>query len=207
MKLYHVPLTRSIRVVWLLEEMGITDYELVTISRDDWHEFAKSEEYQAVNMLGKYPGMRDGDLTMVESVAIMEYAIAKYGANGLAPASDDPNYGEYLKWLHFGESGMGMYVVMLMAHTSLLPEEHRNRGIAKWAKGETAKCLEFLKQGLGDKNYLLPSGFSAADISVGYMLFLLKITKNFDDIPAEIKAYWERLIARAAWQKISKIGM
>ena len=96
MKLYHVPLTRSIRVVWLLEEMGITDYELVTISRDDWHDFAKSDEYQAVNMLGKYPGMRDGDLTMVESVAIMEYAIAKYGANGLAPASDDPEYGEYL---------------------------------------------------------------------------------------------------------------
>ena len=104
---YHSPMMRSLRVIWLLEEMGITDYDLKLIPRADVYDFAKTPEYQAVNPLAKFPAITDGDLTMVESTAIMEYLLDKYGDHGLVPERGTPDYGRYLQWLHFGESGMG----------------------------------------------------------------------------------------------------
>lgn len=202
--LYHFPQSRSLRVAWLLEEMGL-EYTLKTIPAATAREYAKTPEYQAINLLGKYPTLIDGDLTMVESVAIMDYLMHKYDAGSLKPDVSSPDYGPFTQWLHFGESGMGMYVIMLFAHSYLLPEEHRSARIAEWGRAETHKCLEFLASGLGDKDYLCTSGFTAADISVFYMLYLLKIIRQFDDAPDNLKAYFDRLKQKPVWQKISAI--
>ncbi len=202
--LYHFPQSRSLRVAWLLEEMGL-DHNLKTIPRDEARQYAKTEEYRAINPLGKFPTLVDGDQTIVESVAIMQYLMAKYEAGSLQPDPGSDAYAAFLQWLHFGESGMGTYVVMLLGHSFLLPEEHRVQTVAAWGRAESYKCLDFLSQGLGEKEHLCPTGFTAADISVFYMLFLLKLMRQFDDAPGNLKAYFDRLKMRPAWQKVSAI--
>ena len=197
--IYHFGQSRSLRVMWLLEEMG-QPYELKSVPMAEVQQFAQSPEYLAVNPLGKFPAMQDGDMTMVESIAIMDYLMTKYDAGSLKPAADHPDLPAFLQWLHFGEAGIAPYLTMLMGHTVTLPEEQRVEGIARWGKKETMRCLDFVSKGLGARDYLCPSGFTAADISVFYMLLLLRLIKQFDDVPENIKAYYDRLKQRPAWQ-------
>ena len=197
--LYHFGQSRSLRVAFLLEEMG-QPYELKTVPLAEVRQFAQSAEYQAINPLGKFPAMVDGDTVMVESIAIMDYLMAKYDAGSLKPAPSSPDFAPYLQWLHFGEAGIAPYLTMLMGHTVTLPEEQRIESIAKWGKRETMRCLDFLSQGLGDKEYLCPSGFTAADISCFYMMLLLRLIKQFDDAPENIRDWYDRVKARPAWQ-------
>ncbi len=203
---YHSPKMRSLRIVWQLEEMGITDYELKLIPRADVYTYAKTPEYLAINPLAKFPSITDGDLTMVESTAIQEYLLDKYGPKDLAPERGTAAYGTFLQWLHFGEAGMNIYVIMLMAHTVLLPEEQRSKGMAIWAKGETQKCLNFLSDHLEGSEWICGEQFTAADISIGYMIYLLKIINQLDDAPEAVQAYWDRLKERPAFAKTSRLS-
>ncbi len=200
--IYHFGRSRALRPIWLMEELG-QPYEVKEIPMAEVKEYGQSDEYKAIHPLGKFPAMIDGDVTLIESIAIMEYLMNKYDASSLRPAPDSQDYPAYLQWLQYGEAGMGMYVIMLLAHTFLLPERLRNPHMAKWGKEETNKCLAVLVPTLEKQDYLCASGFSAADISVGYMLFLLKTIKQFDDAPEAVKAYWERLKSRPAWQRAS----
>lgn len=206
--LYHAPYSRSVRVAWLMEEMGLS-YDKHVVPREEFYSYSKSEDYLRINPLGKYPALVDDDLTLVESIAIMEYLMSRYGdgptAGGLKPVDGTPDYGRYMQWLEFGEAGMGSYVVLLMAHTMLLPEKLRIEAMAKWAARETEGGLSFLSSGLGDKTHICGDAFTAADISIGYMLLLIKLMGRMDAAPQNVQAYWNRLKERPAWQKVSAI--
>lgn len=199
--LHHAARTRSIRCRWLLEEMGVS----YTLAQAPYR--ATPEEtaaYRELHPLAKIPALEHGDTTMFESVAIMQYILAVFGPSELELRPGDPDYGRFLQWLHFGEGGMSMPVTMLLAHTALLPEEHRNAGIAAWAKAETDKHLTALEQsGIAKDSYLVADRFTAADISVGYMLYLLKIIRQFGDAPDSVKAYFRRITARDSWKTAS----
>lgn len=196
--IFHAPRTRSIRVRWLLEEMGL-DYDLhrVEFTRGD----VGGEDYRKITPLQKVPAIKDGDVVMVESIAILQYITRRYGPTELAPMAEDAAYPDYLQYLHFGESGMNIYVSMLLGHTALLPEEQRVPGIAKWAEAETRKCLGVIDHGLKGHDWLAADRFTAADISVGYMLFLLKLIGKLEPTASPaIMDYWERLTAREGWK-------
>lgn len=197
-KLYHAPYSRSVRVRWLLEEMELP-YELETI--DFKMGDAGGEDYKAVFPLQKVPAVEIDGRVMCESTAIIEYIAATRGPTPLAPDAADPEYGPYLQWLHFGEAGMGVYVSLLMGHERLLPEERRIPAMARWAGEQVAKQLDYISEGLGDKEFLLGRGFSVADISVGYMLLLLKLVKRMADAPENVQEYFHRLAERPAWQR------
>jgi len=201
--LYHAPRTRSIRVRWLLEEMGLP-YTLETVA------FAQrpagDEAYAEVHPLRKVPALADKGRVMFESVAILQYIMGRYGPTDLDVGPQEEEYDLFLQWLHFGESGLIMPVTLLLAHTMLLPEKARNPLIAKSAKTDTVKALKMLADhGLEGRDYLAGGRFTAADISVGYMLFLLKIIKQFDDAPDAVKAYFSRLTARPGWIAASAV--
>ena len=200
--LYHAPKSRSVRIVWLCEEAGIP-YELKTFPvRGD---YMASDDFGAVNPNRKVPAIEDDGIILFESIAIMEYLLAKHGHGDLAPApSDSKAYGPYLQWLHYGEAGMGNYVTMALAHRALLPEAHRSEAMAAWGTAETKKTLDVLAGPLGAHDYLLPSGFSAADISVVYMLLLAKFAGLSKEFPEPVSAYFERCTAREGWQKASE---
>jgi glutathione S-transferase len=100
MKLYFAPNTRAVRIAWLLEELGL-DYEL---ERFELGQKAMREPpYTDVHPAGRVPALQDGDTILVESIAIMEYLIARYGPTPLAPNPGDPSFGPYLQFLHLGE--------------------------------------------------------------------------------------------------------
>ncbi len=203
LRLYHAPRTRSLRVRWLLEEMKLP-YTLESVA------FAQrpagDEAYADIHPLRKVPALADKGRVMFESVAIMQYIMGRYGPTDLDVKPDEADYDLFLQWLHFGESGMILPVTLLLAHTVLLPEKARSDVIARSAKADTVKALALLAEhGLKGREFLAGDRFTAADISVGYMLFLLKIIKQMDDAPEAVKAYFARLTTRPTWIAASAV--
>jgi len=206
--LYHAPLTRSARVLWLLEEMGLP-YELKVIPQAEFRAYSQRDDYKKISPLGKWPVLLDDGEPLLESTAIMEYLLDRYGEDcpkkTLHPPHKSIEYGRYLQWLHFGEAGLTTSISMLLGHTLLLPEKFRSPKMVEWAKTESTKSMTFIGDALGEKEYMLDT-FTAADISVGYMLFLHRLIGQFDLLPQNVKKYWQRLKQRPAWQKLSAIS-
>lgn len=204
--LYHAPMSRSVRVRWCLEEMGLP-HRLENLGPITANQRGKmgGDAFKAINPMQKIPAMTDGDRVMLESVAMVEYLVTKYGPTELAVTPDEPDYDRYLEWMHFSEGTMSMAVNLTLAHTTLLPEEQRNPGLAKWARMELDKQLKLVaERGLGEgREYLAAGRFTAADIVLGYLFYLLKIVKQFDGAPEPVKAYFDRLKQRPAWQRAS----
>ncbi len=185
--LFHAPMTRSIRPRWMLEEMGLAyTLERVSFDRGD----VGGEEYRRINPLQKIPAMKDGEVVMLESLAMVQYLASRYGPTPLAVAPEEPDYPRYLEWLFYGEATMSMGVNLVLAHVALLPEAQRNPAILKWAREQVDKQLGCIaERGLDDGREWLAAGrFTAADISVGYMLYLLKLVRQFDGAPEAVQA-------------------
>ncbi len=197
MKLIHFPQTRSLRVLWAILELGL---EVEVDTRPFDRASLRSPEYLALNPLGKAPVFFDGERRLIESCAIIQYLADVHGGGRLSRRPGDEDYGLFLQWLHFGEGGMGGYVNVLLAHSALLPEAERIPAMREWAAVETNKALNFIEQALGDDGYLL-GDFSLADISVGYLLYLLKITRNAAGFGERTGGYFQRLRNRDAWVK------
>ena len=106
---------RGFRVVWLLEEMGLP-YRLRRV--DLLAGVENDPEFLAINPAGFIPAILDGDVTMVESIAIMEYLMARYGPTPLAPSPHDPTFPAYQQFLHLGEAGLAAstYYVLNTRH-------------------------------------------------------------------------------------------
>lgn len=195
--LYHTKNARSVRIRWALEELDVP-HTLVTLAYQ--HGGVGGEAYQQIHPLQRVPTMMDGDAVIFESLAALEYIARRHGGDHLIPGPDDREHAHFLQWFHFGEAGVGQYVNMLMGHSVLLPEDKRVPGIAAWAASETQKFFAFFDEhGLGDKDTVCARGFTLADISVTYMLLLLKLMRRFDLVPERTQAYWKRMVERPAW--------
>jgi len=199
---YHLPRSRSMRVLWFLEELGLP-YTVDSLEYLPGN--FGGADYTQIHPLNKVPAIKDGDMVMFESVAIMQYIMDKYAPGKLAPAVDDPEYGPYLQWLHYGESTLAPVIATMMYQRFFFPEEHRSAPTDEWAQKELAKVFSMLETQLGDHDYILKSGFSAADISVGYCLLLARLAKAHDQITDRIQDYWEVLSDRDAWHKASAV--
>ncbi len=201
--LHHIKNTRSLRPLWLMEELGI-EYTLVnegeTILNLD------KQAFRQKNPVGKMPAFFDGDQGIFESVAIIEYIANKYGGEHLVRKPGDDEYGAYLQYLHFGEAGMGGYMSLVLGHTFLLPEKHRNEKVAAWALGEMNNAISYLDEEIKGKDYFLGS-FSLVDISIAYMLFLMKISRNSGEFGPNIKTYFDRIKKREAWIKATSLPL
>ena len=100
---------RGFRVVWLLEEMGLP-YRLRPV--DLLAGVENDPEFLAINPAGFIPALQDGEVTMVESIAIMEYLIARYGPTDLAPEARDPTFSDFQQFLHLGEAGLAASLLL-----------------------------------------------------------------------------------------------
>ena len=158
---------RGFRVVWLLEEMGIP-YRLRQV--DLLAGVENDAEFMAINPAGFIPAIRDGDVTMVESIAIMEYLMGRYGPTPLAPGPHDPTFPAYQQFLHLGEAGLAASLYFVFGARHLAPEDQRYN----WSAGQALQVFEsrrgLVTRQLGRSPYLAGEGFTAADISVTYAL-------------------------------------
>ena len=147
MKLHFAPNSRAGRIVWLLEELAL-EYE---INKMAFHpKDLKSDEHRQRHPLGRVPMLDDGEVSIYESGAIVEYIMARYGAGGLKPASEAPEFPEYLQWFHYCEGMVMPPINTIMVHTVLLPPERRNPetlGQAQRLLSRAAAPVEFALEG------------------------------------------------------------
>jgi glutathione S-transferase len=197
MQLYHTAHSRSMRVLWLLEELGL-DYDANMLPFDA--RALTLADHLNVGRLGELPVLIDAGVSMTESIAIIHYLINRYGDSQLAPDRESDDYGAYLEWIQFAESKLMAPLSQWLQHTQLLPPAERSDDIA--AKGRMA--FEYfaarIDDAVADHDYLLDNAFTAADIVVGHALFLADHYGGFPaDLP-NLRAYYERLRARPAFQ-------
>jgi glutathione S-transferase len=188
---------RGFRVVWLLEEMGLP-YRLRPV--DLLAGVEHDPEYLAINPAGFIPAIRDGDVTMVESIAIMEYLMARYGPTPLAPDPRDPAFAAYLQFLHLGEAGLAASIYFVVGARNFAPESDRGN----WSAGQALEVFEsrlgLVSRQLARSPYVAGDAFTAADISVTYALELA--TRAGGVALGELeRAYVARVSARAAYQR------
>jgi glutathione S-transferase len=199
LKIFHAPRSRSLRIVWLCEEMGIP-YETVAVNFRD-----PSPAFSSINPLKTLPALQDGAVSMIESVAMMLYIITKYGPTDLEITRDDPGYAKYLQYLLFGEAGLAMYGNPLVATKYMAPEDKRNNWTADYLKSTFAKRLGFIENGLGESAYVAGDRFTAADISVGYSIGMAGFAADIELSP-KLKSYHDRLKSRPAYQRAVAAG-
>lgn len=195
MRLYWSPQTRSTRALWMLEEAGI-DYEreLVDIRSPQRQDTA---EFLEASPMGKVPALVDGDVRMSESAAICLYVADRYSSGKLAPAIDDPARGKFLYWLMYTPA------VIEPAMSEKFNGVEPNRQRSGW--GDFEFMIETLERGIADREWILGSAFTAADVMLGSSVVFMRM---FDMLPdsAALSGYADRCLARPAYQKALELN-
>ena len=197
MKIHHATNTRSVRAVWLLEELGIP-YEVETYKLGD--PAMRSPDYLKVHPMGRVPALEDGDVTIFESGAIVEYVLARHGGGRLRPVEDSPEFPSYLQWLHYAEGMIMPPVNTIVVETILLPPERRNEENVKRATKLLGRMLSVVDTHMEGREYLAGE-FSGADIMTGHACTVSKrLGADVSDKP-NVEAYIDRCNARPAFQR------
>ena len=199
---YGAPPTRSLRVLWMLEEMGLS-YEVRPV---DFATREQDAEFTAINPAAAFPSFRDGAVAMMESCAILEYLAARYGPTPLAPGPDDPTFPAYLTFLHFGEASLAGPMNVIIASRFMAPEgEKRNWG-AGWVMDNFVRKSAALVRRLKESPYLAGPDFTAADISCGYAIGFARSLGAGDRLDPILGEYLARLTAREAYKRAATHG-
>ena len=188
---------RGFRVIWLMEEMGLA-YRLRRV--DLLAGVDKDPEFLAVNPGGFLPAIQDGDVTMVESIAIMEYLMARYGPTPLAPDPREPAFPAYQQFLHLGEAGLAVPINYVSSARNFAPEADRDNWSARDALQTFHSRLRLVTRQLARGSYLAGERFTAADISVSYALLLARRAAGVALGAAE-QAYMARTSEREAYKR------
>jgi glutathione S-transferase len=195
--LHFAPNSRAGRIVWLLEELGLP-YEL---NRMDFSpKDLKSDEHRARHPLGRVPVLEDGDITLWESGAIVDYIIERHRNGGLKPAVDAPEFPAFLQWFHYCEGMVMPPVNTIVVQTVLLPPERRDETALGQAKRLLTRALAPVDEALEGKDYLT-GDFSAADVMLGHACFMSNRLGCVPDEMTNLKGYVERIAGREAFQK------
>lgn len=193
-KVHHLNNSRSHRILWLLEEMGLP-YEIISHQRDHVTRLAPPE-LKAIHPLGKSPVIVDGPLVVAESGAIIEYLIDTYGKGRFKPAAGSAEYVDYLHWLHFAE-GSAMLPLMLALYVGLLGDA--GASLQPRISSELQNHLGYMNDALGDRPFFVGNSFTGADIQLAYVAEAANSRKLLDAYP-NLKTYLERIHARPAYQ-------
>lgn len=186
--LYHCADARSFRALWALEELGV-DYELKMMA---FPPRVTTPDYLAINPLGTIPCLLADGMRMTESAAITQYLATRYGGP-LAVQPNDPAFGPWLNWLHFGEATLTFPQTLVLRYTRLEPPERRNPQVAEDYGRWFVARLRGIDAALQGADHLCAGRFTAADISVGYALLLAETLGLDERFSPTIRAYWQRL--------------
>jgi glutathione S-transferase len=198
LKIYHARRARSARVIWLAEELGIP-YELRTLEFNP--ETLRSEEYLKLHPLGQVPVIQDGDVTLIESGAIVQYLLEKHGQGRLEPPVGSKERPHYLQWFHFGEAAIARHIGEIVRNRFTKQKPQRNAALVAESRERYAAALAVLERALEGKPYVVGDAFTAADIMIAYGIVMGRITKELPaDLP-NVHAYLTRLMERPAYAK------
>jgi glutathione S-transferase len=193
LRLYHAPGTRSVRPLWLCYELGLA----VEVTRVEFSPaYLATPEWRAISPTGKLPVLTDGELTMCESGAMVDYILDRYGDGRLRPAIGAPARALCQQWCWLAEATL----LRPLGLNRLLRDAPE--AVVAGALAKTRECIDLVETALAGGAFLLGAEFSAADIMMGYSLALLESLKLLD--PAahpRCAAYVARLKTRAPLQR------
>ena len=199
-KLHHLVESRSQRILWLLEELGL-DYELVVYPRDPKTRFAPPE-LKALHPLGKSPLLEIDGRMFAESGAIIETVLRRLGQGRLMPAMESADYDSYLHWLHYAE-GSAMPPLLLNVYAGRIGEA--SAPIRPRIDSEIQNHLGYFSSAITGREFLVGNTFSGADIQMSTVLEVARPTGHLEAFPP-LLAYHDRLRARPAYQRAGKRG-
>ena len=195
--LHFAPNSRAGRILWLLEELALP-YEL---NRMDFHpKDLKSDTHRARHPLGRVPVLDDGDISIFESGAIVEYILERHKNGGLKPEIASPLFPEYLQWFHYCEGMVMPPINTIVVQTILLPPDRRDEKVLGQAQRLLTKALEPVNDALAGRDYLI-GDFSGADIMLGHACFMSQRSGCVTDEMTHLLAYIARIAARPAFDK------
>ncbi|MCC7276323.1 MAG: glutathione S-transferase family protein [Alphaproteobacteria bacterium] len=197
LKLYGVAASRAFRCLWAAKELGL-DYEHVPIGFDGSN---RTPEYLQVNPMGKVPAIRDGDLTLWESLAINLYLAKKHG-KGLYPSTLEDEARTW-QWSFFGATELDKPIGDWGRHTLVLPPEKRDPTIAAQALQDLAPKLATMEQALAGRPYLLGPAFTIADLNLASVMYRM-LWGDLSRTPA-VKGWLDRCYERPAAKEVRKM--
>lgn len=181
----------------MLEELGI-DYELKVLP---FPPRVLARPFIEINPLGTVPFLLDGAVCMSESAAICQYLAARFSSREMDVAADEPAFGSYLNFLHFGEATLTFPQTLVLRYAHFETPERRQPQVADdYAKWFLAR-LRTLEPVLSTQPFLCAQRFTAADISVGYALLLAQHLTLSERFTPAVREYWERLQGREAYSR------
>ena len=212
---HHLNNSRSQRILWLLEELGL-DYEIKRYQRDVKTMLAPPS-LRKVHPLGKSPVITDGDLTLAESGAIVDYLIERYGAGRLTPAAGTPEKLRYTYWLHYAEGSAMPPLLLKLVFDKIetAPMPFFVRPIAKAISGKAKSSfiepqikqhLDYLEGELSKNDWFAGNEFSGADIQLSFPLEAAAARGGLDDSRPRLMDFLKRIHARAAYQRAIERG-
>ncbi len=196
---HHLSFSRSTRILWLLEELGLP-YELVRHDRNE--RFKAPAALGSVHPLGKAPVIQDGDLVLAESAVILSYINARHGGGRFAPEPGTPAFYKHEEWLHYAESTAG-FPIMSMRIGALTGGV--SEGLKSFLAPVLAKTLDHIAGAVRIHPYLMGEELTLADIQMSYLIEVAQRTGLLGGHP-DLSRYLERLKARPAFQKAEAAG-
>ena len=197
--LHHCPQTRSMRTLWLLHELDVPFRVVV-------HPFDKSlrrPEYLSVSPAGRVPALEIDGERMFETGAITQYLCERFSADGLGRGPDSPDRMAWLVWVHFAETVSQHTAALTQQHVALYEDAMRSPIVMKLEAARLRKCYDAIEARLStpveNRDNLLTSGFSAADISVGQAVYMARHFATLEDHP-ETARWYARITERPAFQ-------
>ena len=197
---HHLNDSRSQRILWLLEELGVP-YEIKPYQRDAQTRLAPPELKQ-VHPLGKSPVITDGGKTIIESGAIIDYVIRRYGKGRMQPAPETAAYDEYVQWMHYAE-GSAMLPLMLNLYAARLGDGAAP--LMPRVEGEIANHLAYIDGALKGRQFLVGDTLSGADIQMSFVGEVAGAFGKRAQYP-NLDAWTKRLHERPAYKKAIEKG-
>ena len=198
---HHLGVSQSDRVVWLLEELGLP-YKLVWYNRGA--DGLMPPEYAALHPAATAPIVEDDGRMLSESAAILEYVCHRYAGGRLTVRPDQPNYYDYVYWMHFNNNVQGLFFAKLALGQQGTADAERVRGFIRRRENGYYGQLE---KRLGASPYLAGPELTCADIMVAFNVTSLPLFggRTIDDLP-NTRAYVARIAQRPAYAKAMKIA-
>ena len=212
---HHLNNSRSQRVLWLLEELGV-EYEIKRYERDPKTMLAPAS-LRAVHPLGKSPVVTENGLTIAESGAIIEYLMERHGTGTLIPPAGTPERLRYTYWLHFAE-GSAMTPLLLKLLFGRLPRQPMpffvrpvaraicNKVLETFVEPQLRTQQEFMEAELTKSTWFAGEAFTAADIQMSFVVEASAARGGLGNSRPKLMAWLDRIHARPAYQRALKTG-
>ena len=198
---HHLNDSRSQRILWLLEELVGLPYEIKPYQRDAQTRLAPPE-LKKVHALGKSPVITDGNRTIIESGAIIDYVIRRHGGGRLQPAPETAAYDEYQQWMHYAE-GSAMLPLMLNLYAGRLGDAAAP--LMPRIESEIANHLAYIDGALKGRQFLVGDSLTGADIQMSFVGEVAGAFGKRAQYP-NLDAWTKRLHDRPAYKKALEKG-